>query len=106
MIIRNVIAQALEPVLWGQVEKPVFERIFDVSAVVEDLGVPTPAVDVAPEQRQHEVERFGIPGKDDVRAAGIECKSLLEHAAAMAAWTGIRFEDLTIVFEMGRNGKP
>jgi hypothetical protein len=87
------LVDAEEEILFRQVGKPVFKRIFDIAPLVEDLGQTVPLGAVLAEHLLHEGEHGGVAGEDDVRPAGVEGEPLPPLRAAEPAVIGFRLED-------------
>ena len=97
VIVLDVVIEALEAILRVKIEEAVFEGIFDVAALVENLVVAARAVDVVAQQRDHVVHHLLVAREDDVRAAGVVGEAVLLHGLAVAAAAGFLFEHFALV---------
>src|ERR1035438_6229743 len=104
IVVLDVVIKALEAILGFQVEQAVFERIFYVSASIENFVVAARAVDVIAEERNHVVHHLLIARKDDVWTTGVVGEAILLDGLAMASAAGFLFQDLALFFEVRGDG--
>src|SRR5262249_565962 len=97
VLIEQIMVEALETVLWRQIEQSVLERIFDDAPLDVDLVVAPARRDVVTKLGEHPIENLGIAREQDVRPTDIERVAVLDEALAMTARPAVRLQHLAIV---------
>src|SRR5271170_1981600 len=97
IVILQIIVQTLEAIFWCEIIEAVFERVFDVSAIVPDLVVAAPLGNVIAELPMKKVENFLVARKQDVRTAEIKGVAVLDEALTMAPYLCFKFENFAFI---------